>query len=431
LTASSKTLAKDAAIIAAVHGLACIVVRALGFDHVSDDDFARVTIAQTFAHAPRIDPSGTSWLPFPFWAMGSLMIVFGRSLAVARATSIALASVAACTPYLALRSSDVPRGRALLASAFAFATPWCLWSGAATVPESFTASFTAAGAIGLATTTSRRVVTLSCLALVAACLSRYESWPVAGIAAVALLVRAREPRARRAVLLGAGLCVLAPFLWMAWNAHAHDGPLHFFRRVSTFKRAIGAGSTDTASALLEYPILLVTTRPEVVIPALFVIATKLRDRALRDRWLLPLLGAASQLAFLAYGNARDGAPAHHAERALLVALMILALFVADAGLVRLREIGGGTAKAGAACVAVAWVISSFRGSEMPGRGSSDDRRDQIARGQALRGSRSLVLQPCAFEHFALIAAYGAPENVEVKPTTGGVMAPECPEVEVR
>ena len=63
--------------VAAGYAAACGVVLALGFDHISDDDFARVTIAQTFASHPKVDPSGTSWLPFPFWAMGAAMLLFG------------------------------------------------------------------------------------------------------------------------------------------------------------------------------------------------------------------------------------------------------------------------------------------------------------------------------------------------------------------
>src|ERR1700679_1535319 len=64
------------------------VLRA-GFSHVSDDDYARVTIAQAFAHAPTLDPSGTSWLPFPFWLNGTVMAVLGRSLGVARGVAVA------------------------------------------------------------------------------------------------------------------------------------------------------------------------------------------------------------------------------------------------------------------------------------------------------------------------------------------------------
>ena len=37
-------------------------------------------IAQQFAHAPRVDPSGTSWLPLPFWLSGASMMVLGSGL---------------------------------------------------------------------------------------------------------------------------------------------------------------------------------------------------------------------------------------------------------------------------------------------------------------------------------------------------------------
>ena len=43
----------------------------LGFSHVSDDDYARVVIAERFAHAPHLDPSATSWLAATaFWMRG-------------------------------------------------------------------------------------------------------------------------------------------------------------------------------------------------------------------------------------------------------------------------------------------------------------------------------------------------------------------------
>ena len=59
-----------------------------GFTHVSDDDYARTVIAEQFAHAPRLDPSATSWLPLPFWLEGSAMGVGGRTLEVARAVAV-------------------------------------------------------------------------------------------------------------------------------------------------------------------------------------------------------------------------------------------------------------------------------------------------------------------------------------------------------
>src|SRR5438105_1305993 len=93
----------DAAIIVALKVVVGIVVLRLGFTHVSDDDYARVVIAQKFAHAPSVDPSGTSWLPLPFWMNGAAMMMFGRSLEVARAVAVVCGAVSAAAPYLALR----------------------------------------------------------------------------------------------------------------------------------------------------------------------------------------------------------------------------------------------------------------------------------------------------------------------------------------
>jgi hypothetical protein len=420
---------QDALAIAVLHGGACVAARALGFDHVSDDDFARVTIAQAFAHAPKLDPSGTSWLPFPFWITGGAMLVVGRSLAAARAIAIATASLAAAGPYLALRFVGVPRGRSLVATALAFGTPWAIWLGAATVPESMTASLTAAAVIGLAARPNRAFA----VAMAAACLSRYETWPAAAVMAIGLALRVlgererereREHEDRPRTLALALACAAAPLAWMAWNAHAHDGPLHFFRRVSSFKRAIGEGTTDTWTALVLYPRLLFTVRPEISVPALLFLPA-LRDRETRRRWLLPLLAAAGQIAFLAYGNVRDGAPAHHAERALLSTFVVLAMFAGDVGLswakrsrlLRIAAAGG----------AAAWIASFVLGARpVPGTGPNEVRTAQVDRGLALRGEEHLVVTPCAFEHFALLAAYAAPERATLEPRTNAPVTEQCP-----
>src|SRR5581483_1746281 len=134
----------------------------------------------------------------------------------------------------------------------------------------------------LATSTRRESAALVFwgLVLACACLSRYEAWPAAAVAAIAVAWRAWHFRARaKALAAAAALAAIGPLAWMAWNAHAHDGPLHFFRRVSTFKRTIGEGSTDTVDALLLFPRLLVTTRPDVVVAVAvaFAICWKRRD----------------------------------------------------------------------------------------------------------------------------------------------------------
>jgi hypothetical protein len=459
----------DAAAIAALHASACVAVRALlGFDHVSDDDFTRVTFAQAFAHAPRLDPSGSSWLPFPFWVLGGAMALLGRSLAVAHAVSIAVASAAATLPYVALRRAGSPRWRALAATAFALSSPWSLWLGAATVPESMTASAVAAAAIALsarregqgeghdqargeaarrshaehlATTTRREAAALALwgVVLACACLSRYEAWPVAAVLAVVLARRAwasrTDPLRARPLVVVALLAAMGPLAWMAWNAHAHDGPLHFFRRVSTFRRAGGGGSTDIVAALLFYPRLLAATRPDVAALSLVALAFVQRARSLARRWLVPLVCAGAGLVFLAVGNTRDGAPTHHEERALLATLVLLALSSADAvldaaprvtGRVRLLVIGAG------AVVVAAWLVAARAlFAPPPGSDPQGDRRIQLARGRALAltSPAGLVVEPCAFEHFALVAAYGAPERVEVLPRTGAPVTSSCPRVE--
>lgn len=425
----------DAALVAGLHALACVLVRAGGFDHVSDDDFARVTIAQAFAHAPRVDPTGTSWLPFPFWVIGTAMTVLGRSLAIARGVSIAAASLAAATPYLALRLTGVTRGPALLGVAFAVLSPWSLWLGAATVPESATASLAAAGAIALGARRDpgegppARALPWFGVALLAACLSRYEPWPAAAVVAIAIAVGARRTRGGRAIALAA-IVALGPVAWMLWNAHAHGSPIHFFHRVSRFKRAIGEGSGGDLAALLAYPRLLVTTRPDVAVAAAGA-ALLLRRPDVRARWLVPLAAAGAEVAFLSYGKLQDGAPAHHDERALLGSFFLLALFAGDVlgteARRLLREPGPrGLVAAVAAMGASLWLVTSWSiWKTMPGRSPAEDRSAQLAEGARLRDAVStgrLEVTPCAYEHFALIAAFGAPERVDTLPPSGGASA---------
>ncbi|AKV00811.1 hypothetical protein AKJ09_07474 [Labilithrix luteola] len=427
-----------------VYAAACALVLAGKFDHVSDDDFARVTIAQSFVHAPKLDPSGTSWLPFPFWVLGAALAALGRSLTTARAASVAFSALAAAAPYFALRrAAGAPPLRAAVAVTFAMLSPWSLWLGASTVPESFTASFTAAAAIGLAGSGALRGSSAwFALALFAACLSRYEPWPVAAVLALCLAWRAvkaiREgipPTSASFVIIA--LVVLGPLGWMAWNAHAHGSAVHFFHRVSNFKRAIGEGSTDTLGALLLYPRLLVAMRPDVLAAAACALPL-LRRPEIRRAWSVPLLCAAAQLAFLAYGNARDGAPAHHAERALLGIVFILAMFAVDAlgsTLPALATRARPAVYALMALLVVGWLMNlrPLFGEDIPATPDAENRDAQVAAGRALAADRveHVVVTPCAYEHFALIAAYGAPERVTILPRSGAPVTPSCPNVERR
>src|SRR5438105_4470054 len=80
----------DLAIAAGIKLAVSLATLGLGFRAVSDDDFARVVIAERWAAAPALDPSGTSWLPLPFWINGAMLALFGRSLDVARVVAVAL-----------------------------------------------------------------------------------------------------------------------------------------------------------------------------------------------------------------------------------------------------------------------------------------------------------------------------------------------------
>ena len=414
-----------------------------GFRQISDDDYARTVIAQAFAHAPRLDPSGTSWLPLPFWLYGGAMMVFGHSLATARALAFVLGVASAAVPYLGLRSMRSPRWVAVLGAALVSLTPWSVWLGLAPVPEGWAGMLVGGAFFFLAARTGRGALAAGGLVLVAS-LSRYEAWPAAAFVAVVAALRVREAvgRVRLETLAAVGLAVLGPLAWLANNAHAHGDALHFFARVANFRRA-STGDVPLEARLLEYPLALWTDAPEIVLVGLvgvLAFATKAgREAGFRSTWALPLAGAASVMAVLVYGDVRDGAPTHHPARALMPVLCVLAGFGA-AGLRAVgRTVQGRVAHEAALVAASVFFLVFATGSAVarassaiPGSGDAERRDAQISRGRdlAAEGARRLVVTPCAYEHFALIAAYGAPERVEIRPVRHEPVTADCPAVEV-
>ncbi len=432
-------LATDLAVLAGLKAALGAFVLGLGFRHISDDDYARVVIAEAFARLPRLDPSGTSWLPLPFWLNGAAMMLGGRSLATARAVAIVLGVVSVAPPYLAARAVSVGRPYALAAGVIAMFAPWNAWLGVATVPEALTGSLIAAGVIASSAPRGR---VWSALALLVASLSRYEAWPVAAgfavICAYDHAVGARGAGGRGSRLTAAAVAAAGPLAWMAWNAHAHGSALHFFDRVATFRQATGAANAPFAEKLTTYPLALLDAAPwPTALASLGLFG--LRDAATRARWGRPLALAALMMAFLVYGDVRDGAPTHHPERALVAFIGILATFGVDGT----RALARGLAWArprremwvvGAVTAAViAWLAalpSSLRA--FPGQSEAEARTTQVERGQALRreGARVLDVVPCAYEHFALLAAFGAPEAARIAPATHAPMSAACPAVDV-
>ncbi len=423
-------------------------VLAHGFTHISDDDYARVVIAEQFAHHSVLDPSGTSWLPFPFWLAGGAMMALGRSLAVAQELAFAIGVVSIAAPYVAMRVAGCGRATAAGAVAVALALPWNAWVGVATVPEALTACFTAGAAIAV---TSERARPLAGVALFAAALSRYEAWPVCAVfAATCLRAWSKDRAGRRSShgsLVAAAIALAGPLLWMLWNAHAHGSPLHFVARVAAYRQAIGAAAIPLSRKLAAFPLALATASPLIVGLSLAGAAALPLDATLRRRWLPPLTAAGATLAFLVYGDLHDGAPTHHPERAVLPILWILGPFAADAlrtlvaRFVWRRPAREACAFGVSVAAAVAWVaLLPARLRDAPGTSDDESRRAQVERGLELARTAGpdehWTVTPCAYEHFALVAAEGEPERFtrvssgrSLAPSTRAPVTAACPLLE--
>lgn len=439
-----RTLAHCAAILVA-RIAATLIVRAWGLRALSDDDFSRVTIAQNFALHPRLDPTGTSWLPAPFWIQGGLLALFGRSLAVADLLSSAGACLAALLLYAAARWSGLSPRVSLVGALAAAVVPVAAVTGAANVPELPVACCTAAALILLRERTPARSLGAAAL-LLPATLSRYEPWPAALAAAVLVLVP--TPRVNLRTRITAALIALAgPALWIAWNAHAHADPLHFHARVSAYRTAVGA-----TAALGSYPLALALELVPVAIAAIVALVIwraasdtgnrrrlpmppddtpqgapgkrNLAHETEKDslpvqhpRWSGPLAAAAFVLIALVAAEARGGAPTHHPERAVLaitIVAWVAAVDLLDRTAARLRPTAW---LAGAAVLLV--IVSGLRlRSLLPGYGV--DRSAEIATGRWIAehvpSADRVMIEPSDYGYFAIMAASGRPETMSVTRT---------------
>jgi hypothetical protein len=83
----------------------------------------------------------------------------------------------------------------------------------------------------------------------------------------------------------------------------------------------------------------------------------------------------------------------------------------------------------AAGVAALWCVTlPIRWFHRPAKSPSESREAVIARGEELRarGVSHIVVEPCAYEHFALVAAFGAPERVTIAPRRRRLPSPPSP-----
>jgi Dolichyl-phosphate-mannose-protein mannosyltransferase len=464
-------LARDVLLVALIKACASAVVLATGFRAVSDDDFARVVIAQTWAHTPRLDPSGTSWLPFPFWLQGAVLAITGRSLDAARATSLVLGLASALLVYLAARWITRDSRAALCGAALAAIFPWSARLGVATVPELLTAALTLlalaslvprdgssvvtsdasitsitsdASIASLTSLTSRRL--LGGLALLAATLSRYEPWPVAVGFALLTIADARRTtagarrttagaprtstagarrtslRARLHLLASAALALAGPAAWIAWNHHAHGEALHFLTRVAAYKKALGAGSDESAlTRFFAYPTALVREEPELfaLLAVLLALAWVTRLPVLRSRlarFTRPLLLVLAQIAALSLAMVNDGAPTHHPERAVFLAMLLAALIAGDLAASLLAAPATRSTALAAMAITVLLAALVIR-PRITADESFTARANEVAIGRVARArtrSRERVLIEVAdYGHLAIVAALGRPEDAEL------------------
>jgi hypothetical protein len=428
----------DVVALVGVKALIGVFVVRCGFEQVSDDDYARTVIAQLFAHAPRWDPSGTSWLPLPFWIAGGAMWLMGRSLPTARGIAAVLGAASAAAPYAAMRATGLSRVAALTATGVAMALPWNAWLAVAPVPEGWAGAVGAAGMIAMACDAARP---WCAVALLAASLSRYEAWPACAVLAAACAAGALRARARGSSadalrhVAWAAIAIAGPLAWMAWNAHAHGSPTHFVARVTAFRRAIGAANVPLRDKLLDYPRAFVLETPEVAVLALVGAAGLCAARDLRRRWGWPAIAAAAVIAFLVVGDVRDGAPTHHPERALSMTWWLFAAMGVDAIATALRALaspGRRAAAVAAGAGAIVWCATlPARWRGVPGATDAERRDAQIAVGLDLRARHvdAIDVTPCAYEHFAMLAAWGEPERARIHPPMHTPVTPACPLVQ--
>lgn len=413
--------------------LATVAAVALtGFRAVSDDDYARLTIAQAFARAPKLDPTGTSWLPAPFYVTGGAMLVFGRSMLVGWAVAVALGVASTALVYLSARRLVASPRAAFVGAALAAVFPWSARLGLAPVPELPTAALsvlalsTLVEAPGGASPEPERsrAPLWGGLALVLATLSRYEPWSLALFFALwltARAVRARSTHARLVSLGGVSLAALGPALWMAHNRVAHGDWLAFAHRVAAYKKALEAGTAGSAqlAQLLGYPAALLQQEPELVAACVLVLGAAARSPSLRaalSGLALPSALAALQLGALSAALARDAAPTHHPERAGLVVLTLASLAV-GVGAVALAALPVGKRRTWLALGAALCMFEAgflLRRRYPPTMAPREAERAAGARARALvRPGEPLLIEARDYGYFAVMAAFGRPEDARL------------------
>lgn len=390
-----------------------------GFRALSDDDYSRVVIAQAFAEHPSLDPSKTSWLPFPFWLYGTVMTFFGTSLVVARAVAFAMGLCSTLIIWQAARWMGLSRGASVLGCLIAMSIPYSAWLGLATTPDVYSAAL-----LLLACSTLARkqptIRTLGAVAAIVASLSRYEAWPVALLWALFTgLDAARLRRWHYATL--ALLVVIAPALWMLHGYALHHNAFFFIKRVTDYQRAlISRSGTEGSAPPLGTLFRLVADAPELWSLVLVVALAKLQTtvRLWHQRWTRPICGALSVLVFLSMGDWRDSTATHHAGRTLLGAWFLLSVLIASVLSTQFRIIRGLrrflllSQALVAVLVATLMVRPRLGSADAPQNRAEEVQLGRAAAAQIPRGER-LAIDTRDYGYFAVQAAFARPLDVQI------------------
>jgi hypothetical protein len=332
----SRRAFRDALLVALGRTLTSLAWFWSGFRAISDDDYSRVVIAARFAHQPSLDPSGTSWLPLPFWLYGLPMTVFGDSLGTARVVAVLLGAASAVLVWASARLLGLGERAALGGALLAVVLRYGSWLSAATVPEAPTAALILLG-VACLVRSEVRLRLWGGAALGAACLCRYEAWAPALV--FALLTSFEAARSRRRELWPAAALALLPIgLWLLHGVVRHGDAWFFVARVNAYRAALGQQSDGWLTALWQTPFSLVRFEPELCALAAVALGVTLRARQWPfgpTAWRAPA-ALLALLTFLVVAEATGGSATHHPERSLLPIFWFLALVVAGL-LTRLLE----------------------------------------------------------------------------------------------
>lgn len=417
-------------LVIVVYAAISALLRVFGLRAVSDDDFARVVIAQDFSHLPKIDPTGTSWLPVPFWFYGSFMMLFGPTLFVAKTLANILSGISGALFYTASRWAGLQPKYSAVSSLIPIFISTITVLLPATIPEIPTTALVALALSSLITPTTFRLG-VGAVALFLATLSRYDHWsmaPIWGIFCVALFLskkhqwaKSESPPAKSRLLLVvfAFTAQLGPSCWVLWNHFQHGNAFTFVRRVVAYRTGLGV---DSAVLLFSYPIALIRYGWPLLVALLLLLvlssSTKEYIKAAANQLGRPLVCLSAMLVMLSLAEYRGGAPTHHPERVVLIGWVIFS-WVLIYLLQRFHSDFTGTSKSKLGISAIVLLLSSSLALELPStiKALGADRAMAISQGYELSKlitpNQRALLVASSYDHFALAAALARPNALTV------------------